>query len=154
MSSLINLIRKAAVDYVSKADVSELLMMLPKSVIEGEAPAPKRKLRKKELLKMHAISFEEASGAVPGKKKRRGRIPKKPGSFTNLKREEILKRVGSLPLKTSEYNSVRDEICRDLALNRRQVSKFIDETRKVTSGTSNIHKARAAKGRFRGSKKK
>lgn len=148
MGPMLKLARSLAHDWVDQQDVQTLMMSLPTEVFEEEESRVKRAAARRGA-PMIAVSHPEAVKTAPAapKKKRRGRIPMKPGSFTEAKKLEVLQRVGKMPIKTKEYNKLRDEICRDLQINRRQLTMYVEAMRKVNAGTSHIHLARAANGR-------
>jgi len=150
MSSLLNEAKEMAKRWIDEqTSLFDLLTTLPEHVFEDDlvglkAPSSSTKLAKKSAKKIAKKSSKSVSKVKPVKKNKGGRVRKTVGDLTPEKREEIMSRLGNLPAGTPEYNTLRDTICRDLSLSRRQVSNTLNGIRMFKAGKSNIHKAWAA----------
>lgn len=122
MSSLIEMIRRAATEWVSKASLDELVMVLPKAVFES-APAPQSAAVDKKTRPEKTRT--KISRGNTARERRKLRVPKQAGSFSQAAGQAILEKMGGLKFRTPEYNKMRDEICKEFRINRRQVAGYL-----------------------------
>jgi len=149
MASLLEVARRMAKswfgNWVEKASLADLTSTLPIEVFEGSA-------KERPEIQTSQKKSETSASVHPNHPRKRkpqvhksGKIRKTLGNLTDEKRQEIMKRVGDLSTNTPEYSALRDRICRDLSLNRRQVTHYICGVRMVQNGTSHVAKARAGR---------
>ncbi|HZZ99770.1 MAG TPA: hypothetical protein VFK07_03635 [Candidatus Paceibacterota bacterium] len=67
----------------------------------------------------------------PGKQKKINAVATR--SATDKDYDVVLSRLGSLKPKTTEYNRVRDELCRELDLSRKQVASVLRHARSAST---------------------
>ena len=148
---LLAIAKKMAHDWIDQVKtVEELTFCLPTGVFEPQAPkGPDLNLLREAIAQEPGTPIVEAVSepVAPAKqkKKRDGQVRKSAGEFTDAKREVIREKVGNLDLKSAMYAKIREGLCKELGLNRRQVTMYLSGIRKVKSGHSSIALARAAK---------
>jgi len=148
MMSLLETARRMAKswfgNWVERASLADLTSTLPIEVFEGAKEKPEIQTSQKKSAALVSHRPKKATKRKPQAHKS-GKIRKTLGNLTTEKRQEIMKRVGDLSTRVPEYKVLRDRICRDLSLNRRQVTQYICGVRMVKNGTSNVAKARAGR---------
>lgn len=135
MPNLEQLIRRAAKEWVDKATLEELMMVLPKSIYLKKVVAPQIS---SEVARVAGALITDKGDGVAMRRPPAKRIPKVVNhDLTEQEGSFIKTKLQGIEANSKEYEQIRKELCLQLSITKKQFAGFIGGMNKKLKTATN-----------------